>query len=143
MSACASQPSHSRLRTSGSACVIRPFSVMAILSAPTETEIAASCRLVADGKIPRSRPQQGLRLETEPRRGIYNDTTAWRYHFEPIADCATRVSDVLQAPWWIRAMDTLHGQPKALHTGMRRALANLKRIAETSHGPPSTKIGSR
>ncbi len=69
---------------------------------------------------------------TEPGRGIYHDTTTWRYHLEPAGGSSTRVieSYLVRAPWWIQVMDTALGRPKALRRGMERTLANLKRAAE-------------
>jgi uncharacterized protein YndB with AHSA1/START domain len=70
-------------------------------------------------------------FETKPGRGIYHDTTRWRYRFDPTGD-GTRVTESYEfsAPAWIRTMDRVLGRPKALHHGMRRTLANLKDKAE-------------
>jgi hypothetical protein len=74
-------------------------------------------------------------FKTEPGRGIYNDTTTWRYQFEP-ADDATDVTEGYEfsAPWWLQTMDTILGRPKALQRGVHHTLANLKRTAEEVAG---------
>jgi uncharacterized membrane protein len=70
-------------------------------------------------------------FETVPGRGIYNDTTKWRYQLEP-TPTGTRVTESyhLTAPAWLRSMDTLLGRPRALARGMRATLATLKETAE-------------
>jgi hypothetical protein len=69
---------------------------------------------------------------TELGRGIYHDTTTWAYRFELTGEGTTRVAEsyLFGAPWWIRAMDTALGRPKALRRGTARTLANLKHAAE-------------
>jgi polyketide cyclase/dehydrase/lipid transport protein len=76
-------------------------------------------------------------FKTEPGHGIYRDTTAWCYRFEPTGDGATRVTESyeLTAPWWLQTMDTALGRPKALRNGVHRTLSNLKHAAETASGP--------
>jgi polyketide cyclase/dehydrase/lipid transport protein len=73
-------------------------------------------------------------FKTEPGHGIYNDTTAWRYRFEPTGDGATDVTEGYEftAPRWLQTMDTVLGRPKALRSGVHRTLANLKHAAETA-----------
>lgn len=73
-------------------------------------------------------------FKTEPGRGIYNDTTTWRYQFEPTGDGATDVTEGYEftAPRWLQTMDTMLGRPKALRSGVHRTLANLKHAAETA-----------
>jgi hypothetical protein len=70
-------------------------------------------------------------FETIPGRGIYHDTTTWRYRFEPI-ETGTRVTEsyVFRAPTWLRLMDRGLGRPAALARGMRATLQALKRTAE-------------
>jgi Polyketide cyclase / dehydrase and lipid transport len=74
-------------------------------------------------------------FKTEPGRGIYNDSTTWRYRFEPAGD-ATDVTESYEfnAPWWLQTMDTILGRPKALRRGVHQTLANLKRTAEEVAG---------
>ncbi len=66
-----------------------------------------------------------------PGRGIYNDTTKWRYELEPTTT-GTRVTESYQltAPTWLRLMDTALGRPRALALGMKATLASLKTTAE-------------
>ena len=83
---------------------------------------------------------------TEPRRGIYHDTTTWRYHLEPAGGSSTRVIEryLVRAPWWIQVMDTALGRPKAVRRGMQRTLANLKHAAEqqaVTDSPPINHAG--
>jgi ribosome-associated toxin RatA of RatAB toxin-antitoxin module len=75
-------------------------------------------------------------FKTEPGRGIYNDTTTWRYRFEPTGEGATRVTESYEftAPWWLQTMDTVLGRPKALRNGVHRTLANLRDAAEHAGG---------
>ena len=70
-------------------------------------------------------------FRTVPGRGIYNDSTAWRYDFELTA-AGVRVTEGYDftAPAWIRRMDRVLGRPKALANGMRATLAALKETAE-------------
>lgn len=77
-------------------------------------------------------------FKTEPGRGIYNDTTTWRYLFEPTDDADTLVTEGYEftAPWWLQTMDTVLGRPRALRSGVHRTLANLKRAAERAASGP-------
>jgi hypothetical protein len=77
-------------------------------------------------------------FKTEPGRGIYNDTTTWRYRFEPTGDGDTVVTEGYEftAPWWLATMDTVLGRPRALRGGVHRTLANLKRAAECAASGP-------
>jgi hypothetical protein len=79
---------------------------------------------------------------TEPGRGIYHDTTTWAYRFELAGEGTTRVTEsyLFRAPWWIQAMDTALGRPKALRRGMERTLANLKHAAEQQSATDSKAI---
>jgi hypothetical protein len=71
-------------------------------------------------------------FKTEPGNGIYNDTTTWRYQFEPAGDGGTNVTESYEftAPRWLQTMDTMLGRPKALRNGVHRTLVNLKYAAE-------------
>lgn len=71
-------------------------------------------------------------FRTEPGRGIYNDTTIWRYRFEVISGDTIRVTESYQldAPWWLQAMDTALGRPRALRRSMNQTLSSLKHTAE-------------
>ena len=71
-------------------------------------------------------------FETVPARGIYNDSTAWRYTFESTG-AGTKVTESYthSAPGWLRAMDAALGRPRALARGMAKTLAALKQEAET------------
>jgi hypothetical protein len=77
-------------------------------------------------------------FETVPGRGIYHDTTKWRYVFEPIST-GTRVTESYEfsAPAWLRWMDAVIGRPRALERGMKATLSALKTRAETGDGPGS------
>jgi uncharacterized protein YndB with AHSA1/START domain len=74
-----------------------------------------------------------FRFETIPGRGIFNDTTRWRYLLEPIAG-GTRVTERYDfvAPSWLRWMDAAIGRPRALARGMTRTLSQLKESAEAA-----------
>jgi hypothetical protein len=69
---------------------------------------------------------------------VYNDTTTWRYRFEPTGDDDTVVTEGYEftAPWWLQTMDTVLGRPRALRSGVHRTLANLKRAAECAASAP-------
>jgi hypothetical protein len=77
-------------------------------------------------------------FKTEPGRGVYNDTTTWRYRFEPTGDDDTVVTEGYEftAPWWLATMDTVLGRPRTLRSGVHRTLANLKRAAECAASGP-------
>jgi hypothetical protein len=86
--------------------------------------------------ITRADRGQDFAFKTQPEQGIYHDSTAWRYQFEPTGDDGTRVTESyeLTAPWWLQTMDTMLGRPKALRNGVHRTLANLKHAAELASG---------
>lgn len=88
--------------------------------------------------IARADRGQEFVFTTEPGRGIYHDTTTWRYRLEPTGDGATRVTESyeLSAPWWLQTVDTVLGRPKALRNGVHRTLANLKHAAELAASGP-------
>jgi hypothetical protein len=71
-------------------------------------------------------------FRTVPGRGIYHDSTTWRYGFEPTPTGGTRVTEgyEFRAPEWLRLMDVALRRPKALADGMRRTLRELKQRAE-------------
>jgi hypothetical protein len=71
-------------------------------------------------------------FRTEPARFIYHDSTEWRYRLAPASDGTVRVTESYEvdAPRWIRAMDSVLGRRNALQEGMRRTLVALKESAE-------------
>lgn len=72
-------------------------------------------------------------FETVPGRGIYNDSTRWRYVFEP-TETGTRVTESYDfvASVWLRAVAAAIGRPLALRRGIRRTLDALRSEAEST-----------
>jgi len=95
-----------------------------------------------EAEILRTARGREFMFATKPARGIYHHTTTWAYPFEPAGEGTTRVTEsyLLRAPWWIQAMDTALGRPKALRRGMERTLANLKHAAEQQSATDSKAI---
>jgi uncharacterized protein YndB with AHSA1/START domain len=77
-------------------------------------------------------------FQTVPGRGIYHDTTEWRYDLTPTST-GTHVTESYQfsAPAWLRCMDSVIGRQRALARGMRATLAALKMAAESGRGSPA------
>lgn len=76
-------------------------------------------------------PGKEFCFETVPGRGMYHDSTAWRYAFER-TETGTRVTESYEfrAPRWILRMDRMLGRPRALAQGMNATLTSLKAAAE-------------
>ncbi len=75
-------------------------------------------------------------FRTVPGRGIYHDTTTWRYLFEPTPG-GTLITESYEheAPLWLEWMDRLLGRRVSLARGMRWTLVNLRAsLLETQRG---------
>jgi hypothetical protein len=82
-------------------------------------------------QITRAERGRGFEFVTLPGRAFYNDTTTWRYEFEPSA-IGTRVTQTYEfsGPRWIGLLDRLIGRPMALERNVWRSLQMLKQAAE-------------
>lgn len=70
-------------------------------------------------------------FETVPGRGIYADTTRWRYELErTVMGTLVTESYDFDAPMRLKVLDLVLGRRIALRRGMRRTLEALRRRAE-------------